>query len=47
MVHGENRTLLKRLATGASRVRRDDAGVVVDRPLADLVSTRRDLLLVA
>ncbi len=47
VVHGENRTLLKRLATGADRVRREDAGVVVDRPLVDLVSTRRDLLLVA
>lgn len=47
VVHGENRTLLRRLADGASQVLREDYDVVVDRPLADLRSTRQDLLLVA
>jgi GNAT superfamily N-acetyltransferase len=47
VVHQENRTLLRRLATGATSVRRDDYDVVIDRPLLDLLTTRRDLLLVA
>jgi GNAT superfamily N-acetyltransferase len=47
VVHHENRTLLLRLATGAASVQREDYDVVIDRPLADLLTTRRDLVLVA
>lgn len=47
VVHGENRTLLRRLATGATSVVREDYDVVVERPLADLLTTRRQLVLVA
>lgn len=47
VVHHENRTLLRRLAAGATSVQREDYDVVIDRPLADLLSTRRDLVLVA
>ncbi len=46
-VHGENATLLRRLAAGAAAVRREDATVVVERPLQDLRSGRGDLQLVA
>ncbi len=47
VVHHENRTLLRRLVAGATSVQREDYDVVIDRPLADLLTTRRDLLLVA
>ena len=47
VVHGENRTLLSRLAAGAGSVLREDYDVVIERPLADLLSTRRDDVLVA
>lgn len=47
VVHHDNSTLLRRLSTGATSVQRDDYDVVIDRPLADLLTTRRDLLLVA
>jgi L-amino acid N-acyltransferase YncA len=47
VVHHENRTLLRRLAAGATSVQREDYDVVVDRPLADLLTPRRDLQLVA
>ena len=47
VVHHENRTLLRRLASGATSVQREDYDVVIDRPLADLLTTRSDLLLVA
>ena len=47
VVHHENRTLLRRLAAGATSVQREDYDVVIDRPLADLLTPRRDLQLVA
>ncbi len=46
-VHGDNRTLVSRLAAGAAWVRREDEAVVIDRPIADLLTTRRGLVLVA
>jgi GNAT superfamily N-acetyltransferase len=47
VVHHENRTLLRRLAAGAASVQREDYDVVIDRPLVDLLTPRRDLVLVA
>ena len=47
VVHQENRTLLRRLAAGATSVQREDYDVVIDRPLADLLTTHRELVLVA
>jgi GNAT superfamily N-acetyltransferase len=47
VVHHENRTLLRRLADGAASVQREDYDVVIDRPLVDLLTPRRDLVLVA
>jgi GNAT superfamily N-acetyltransferase len=47
VVHHENSTLLRRLAAGATSVQPEDYDVVIDRPLADLLTPRRDLQLVA
>ena len=47
VVHLENSTLLRRLSAGATSVRREDYDVVIDRPLTDLLTTRRALVLVA
>jgi GNAT superfamily N-acetyltransferase len=47
VVHHENRTLLQRLAAGAASAQREDYDVAIERPLADLLTVRRDLLLVA
>jgi ribosomal protein S18 acetylase RimI-like enzyme len=47
VVHLENSTLLRRLSAGAASVRREDYDVVIDRPLTDLLTPRRDLVLVA